>query len=380
MGTQIKTAVAGHVDFTPGRSHPGALPAIEGPYYGFDEVHVSENIVGQEYLDFVADRYPELAERASGRVDMPQAAHELQWITDQTIDFMGRQSRAGRPFFCHCSFHELSPPCTPPREYAGYYSPDDVPVPELREEDLAGRPAWYRACYEGYVARGLQPDEPTLRRYIASYYGQKRFIDAQFARLLASLDALGIADDTVVLFAADHGLSLTDHWQWRHGPYLFDEVTNVPMIWRVPGLGRQDALCSELVEQVDIMPTFLELCGVPIPAAVQGLSLVPLLRGDPGAAGKECVLLQEREAPDLAARGLAPDSVTQWAVRTREWKLIHYPGQPYGELYDLRNDPGEFVNLWGDAAQAADRARLEGMLMERLMATRDPLPERVYEW
>ncbi len=370
----------GHVEFTPGRSHPGSLPVVEGPYYGFDEVHICENTLGEEYLQYIDREYPDLSATARGRVGMPEEAHELTWITDQAIDFIGRQAQAGVPFFSHCSYHELSPPCSPPLEYAGYYDPADMPIPELREEDLDGKPWYYRACYEGYLERGRQPDEEKLRTFIASCYDQMRFIDHQFGRLMNTLDDLGIADDTIVLFVADHGLSLTDHWQWRHGPFLFDQVTNVPMLWRVPGEGSAGVVTDELVEQVDIMPTVLDICGVDCPAGVQGQSLMPLIRDDEGARGKESVLLQEREAPDLSARGLQPDDVNQWGLRTHDWKLIHYPGEEYGELYDLRSDPGEFDNLWAEETHRAQRREMERMLLDRLMLAQDPLPERHYEW
>ena len=374
------TCAAGKVHFEPQQAYADHVaPAIDGPYYGFDEVHLSENCLGEEYLRFIDERFPDLAERARRRDRMPEEAHDLAWITSQAIDFIERQAAGGRRFFVHCSFHELIPPCHPPEGWAGHYRPEDVPVPELREDDLDRKPAWYRQCYQGYVARGRQPDEPTLRRWIASYYDQARFLDHQFGRVADALARLGLWDNTVVLFTADHGLSLNDHWQWRHGPFLFDQVINVPMIWRVPGT-REGVVTDAMVESVDVMPTVLDLCGVACPPGVQGRSLVSLLEGLPGMGGRQSVLIQERQAPDLAARGLDPRSVTQWGVRTADWKLIHYPGCDYGELYDLRNDPGEFANLWADAGLRVQRQQMVGLLLDRLAAARDPLPERHYDW
>ncbi len=373
------TGAAGKIHFEPQQQYGAAVPAVEGPYYGFGEVHLSENKPGEEYLRWVEEQYPELADQARRRTGMPEEAHELTWITDQAAEFIRRSVESDRPFYCHCSYHELSPPCTPPEGWAGHYDPAEVPVPELRAEDLEKRPAFYRECYEGYVANGRQPDEETLRRYIASYYDQMRFIDHQFGRLMDTLQETGVAEDTIVLFVADHGLSLNDHFQWRHGPFLFDEVTNVPMIWRVPD-GVSGGVSTELVEGVDVMPTILELCGVDAPPGVQGRSIAPLLKGEEGAGGRESVLMQEREAPDLAARGLDPNSITQWAVRTEDWKLIHYPGEEFGELYDLRNDPGEFDNLWADPGREAQRLEMERLLLDRIAQSRDPLPVREYDW
>ncbi|MFO8082114.1 MAG: sulfatase-like hydrolase/transferase [Armatimonadota bacterium] len=373
------TGAAGKVHFEPQQACDTLIPRVEGEYYGFDEVHLSENRLGEEYLAWVDQQHPELSDIARSRRDVPEEIHELQWITSQAIDFIQRQAEAHTPFFCHCSFHELSPPCTPPEGWGGHYDPADVPIPELHADDLDRKPDFYRECYEGYLANGRQPDEPTLRRSVASCYDQMRFIDHQFDRMMRTLDDLGIADDTIVLFMADHGLSLNDHFQWRHGPFLFDEVTNIPMIWRLPG-GASGEVTHEMIEQVDVMPTILDALGVDVPAGVQGRSMLPLLCGDQDASGRDSVLMQERQAPDLAARGLEPERITQWAVRTHEWKLVHYPGEDFGELYDLREDPGEFRNVWGEPGYAAPRAQMERLLLDRIAQSRDPLPERHYAW
>jgi arylsulfatase len=373
------TCASGKVHLEPQQPYGAVAPRIEGPYYGFQEVHLSENALGEEYLNFIDGRFSELSQRARDRDRVPVEAHELQWITDQTLDFIGRQSTAGQPFFAMCSFHELIPPCTPPPEYTGLYDPADMALPKLLPEDLDGRPPFYRECYEGYSRLGRQPDEAELRQHIASYYDQLRFVDHQFGRLLAGLAESGIAENTIVLFTADHGLSLNDHYQWRHGPFLFDEVIKVPQVWRGPGLGRGLATAG-LVEQVDLLPTLADLCGVAAPAGVQGVTLRPLLQREPGAHGKDAVLIQERHAPDLAARGLDPESVWQVGLRTAEWKLIHYVGQPWGELYDLCQDPGEFRNLWADPAYRLQRQELESQLMSRLAETQDPLPENHFHY
>lgn len=378
------TCATGKVHFEPQEAYAGrAAPIIDArdePYYGLNEVHLSENLLGQEYLRFIDEQFPELSDEARRRGRLPEEAHDLHWITDQAIDFVRRQADQGQPFLCSCSFHELCPPSNPPDMFADSIDPADVPVPELREDDLDGRPPFYRQCYEGYLRNGRQPDEPTLRRYIASYYEQAAFIDKQFGHVVASLKQLGIWDSTIVLFTADHGLSLNDHWQWRHGPFLFDQVINVPMIWRLPDMPRRGIEVGELVESIDIMPTVLDLCGIKAPPGVQGSSIAPLIRSAEGAQGRESVLVQERQAPDLAARGLDPSTITQVGIRTTDWKLIHYRDYPHGELYDLTNDPGEFENLWADPQHRGHRHEMEALLMARLAAAQDPLPVRHFGW
>lgn len=381
-GNGYATCASGKVHFEPQQAYDDRLAPIitDLPYYGFQEVHLTENALGKEYLQFVEREFPEHLESARKRGPVPEDVHDLHWTTSQTLAFMESSVQKGHPFFCSCSFHEISPPSRPPAGYTDLVDPADVELPELRESDLERKPPFYRQCYEGYVSKGRQPSEDQLRTAIASAHNQMRFIDKQFGRVIAALERLGILDDTIVLYTADHGLSYNDHYQWRHGPFLFDQVTNVPMLWRVPGMDTKGTVTAELVESVDIMPTVLDLCGVPVPLGVQGCSLAPLLKAEPGARGKESVLLEEREAPDLAARGLAPESVTQIGLRTQDWKLIHYPGCPYGELYDLRNDPGEFNNLWPEPDYRTSRREMESLLMDRLMKAQDPLPERHHDW
>jgi len=378
------TCASGKVHFEPLQAYPDYIsPRIEGPepYYGFDEVHLSENSIGQEYLDYVELHCPQWLDNARNRRGtVPPEHHELQWITTQAREFVTDRAAAGQPFFCVCSFHELSPPCFAPDGYAGRCDPGAVTVPVLDDDDLARRPPFYRQCYEGYVRHGKQPDEHSLRRAIASCHDQLAFIDVQFGRVITALHETGVWDDTLVLFAADHGLSLNDHFQWRHGPFLFDEVIRVPMIWHVPGMTGVPGTVDGLVESVDIMPTVLDFCGVPCPSGVQGRSLLPLLGGDPGAVGRESVLVQERCAPDLAARGVAPETVNLVGVRTEDWKLIVCQGTPHGELYDLREDPGEFRNLWNDPGHKRIQTELTDLLSTQFTGARDPLPDRQYDW
>ena len=376
-----RTCSAGKIHFEPqgGHSYPPVLEPGER-YYGFQEVHLNENRQGSDYLRFVETQFPELAETAAKRGRLPEEAHELTWITDRAIDFVERQAREGAPFFAVCSFHELSPMCHPPIGFDDLYAPEDMPPPKVREGELVKKPPYHKACYEGQVALGRFPDEARLRQLLASYYNQTAFLDKQFGRLVDALKRLGIWEDTIVLFTSDHGLMLNDHYQWRHGPFLYEQVIRVPMVWHIPGIPGDGRALDGMVESVDIMPTILDLVGVETPPGVQGQSVRPMLCGEPGAAWRESILAQDREAPELWSRGIDPAGFRIKAVRTEDWKLIHFPGCPYGELYDLKNDPDEFDNLWADAGYRRKRREMEHLLLERLLATEDPLPVREYPW
>ena len=152
-----------------------------------------------------------------------------------------------------------------------------------------------------------------------------------------------------------------------------------PMVWYAPGApgGR---VVDGLAESVDILPTLLDLVGIEAPAGIQGRSMAPALLGASEGTGRDSVLVQDRESPELLARGIDPTGFKIVGLRTEGWKLIHYPEQPWGELYDLDSDPDEFHNLWADSGYLNKRHEMEGLLLDRLIAAQDPLPERQYQW
>ncbi|MBL7202629.1 MAG: DUF4976 domain-containing protein, partial [Anaerolineae bacterium] len=154
----------------------------------------------------------------------------------------------------------------------------------------------------------------------------------------------------------DHGDALSDHGHSQKWT-MYDIITRMPLIvWspgRFPGDRRLDALC----QQMDIGPAILELAGLPIPASMEAESLMPALRGDPWA-GRSCVYAEH------SRDGILQETEFMTMVRTREWKLVHFVDEPFGQLFDLVNDPGEVRNLWDDPAAAQAKGELLDMLRE----------------
>lgn len=181
---------------------------------------------------------------------------------------------------------------------------------------------------------------------IEPYVGEIGFADAQLGRLLAALDARGRLDDTVIAVLADHGESLGDHGELNHGIFIYESVVRIPWFLRVPGLAPARVL--DAVSIVDLMPTVLGLLGAP-PIATDGRDLMPMLRGEDGAA--ELPVYAESLYPiRLGWSGLQ-------SVRVGRFKLIQAP-RP--ELYDLWNDPFEERNLHAERPGLA-RALFEQM-------------------
>jgi choline-sulfatase len=188
------------------------------------------------------------------------------------------------------------------------------------------------------------------------YQAEIAFTDAQVGRLISFLEERQLLEHTVVVVAGDHGESLGDHGEQAHGFFIYESVMRVPFIVRAPIAAMRGRVVDDPVRLVDIMPTALELLGVPSPAPMDGRSLVPLLTG----ATREMGLESYSEA-------LYPLHHFGWSdlrsLREGRFKLI---AAPRPELYDLADDPGETKNLYDDRRPLGDRmrARLDEMEAE----------------
>jgi arylsulfatase A-like enzyme len=158
---------------------------------------------------------------------------------------------------------------------------------------------------------------------------------------------------------------LGDHGLLCKGPFHYEGLLRVPMLWSLPGAFPAGAATEALVSLADFAPTVLDLAGVTPPSEMHGISLARLLRGT-AETHREGVLteLHSYYRPWL--------NVKTW--READWKLTYYAGQPYGELYDLTADPHEFVNLYDSPEHRELRARMQERLLRELVLTEPRLP------
>ena len=190
-------------------------------------------------------------------------------------------------------------------------------------------------------------------------------IDDQVDRVLAALRDSGLEDNTIIIFTSDHGELLGDHGLLFKGPHHYDCLLRVPTLIRWPGTISPGTQVDELVEFIDLSATILELAGIEVPVGMQGRSILPMLLGGP-AESRDSVLVERQDLYwNLDLRTL----------RTTEWKLNYYRGRPFGELYDLKNDPNEFINLWNDPGYNGVKQDLTCTLLDRILTTADLPPE-----
>jgi arylsulfatase A-like enzyme len=194
-------------------------------------------------------------------------------------------------------------------------------------------------------------------------------LDDAVGRLLAYLDESGLARNTVVVYASDHGLFLGDHGLFdKRWPY--EQSLRTPLIVRWPGRIKAGTEESRLVLTLDVAPTMADLAGARIPAEMQGKSLLPLLLGKAPADWRRALYFHYFDHPVYEA---VPN---YYGVRTGRYKLIHFHEQGRWELFDLAQDPGEIRNLHQQPAYAAVTAQLTEELkgLRRLYAVPESTP------
>jgi arylsulfatase A-like enzyme len=168
---------------------------------------------------------------------------------------------------------------------------------------------------------------------------------------------LGLENNTIVVFAADHGWHLGEHNLW-HKRSLFEECARVPFLVVSPGAKANGKRSASLVELLDVYPTVCDLTGVPAPAGLQGKSLRPVLN-DASAAIHEAAFTQARRGENAQHWGRT--------VRTARWRCTEWDEGASGiELYDHEADPHEYTNLANDPRHAATLKQLRSLLAERL--------------
>ncbi|WP_283646166.1 sulfatase-like hydrolase/transferase [Marinovum algicola] len=382
-------------------SIPGSarVPAgWRGPYMGFDHaelVHIGHNWwlpeeppAGLAYEEWYygdgrgAWKNKLLWESARDHKGAPQtwssklpvAWHNSTWIADRTVDFL-RQDH-GKPFCLWVSFPDPHHPFDCPEPWASLHRPEDVDLPEHRTRDFEGRPWWHQAAVETEIpaehaeirakySRLAEMSDAHLREVIANTYGQLALIDHSVGRILAELEAQGLADNTYIVYTADHGDWLGDHGLVLKGPMPFEGLLNVKAIVKGPDVpvGR---VSHEPLSTLDLGATFMDWAGADSLMDTHGRSMRDVISGEGSRDGalSEWELLPGRVGVGLSLR----------TVRSKTAKLTMDLQSGAGEMYDLAADPQELHNLFDNP----DHARLQADLTDILMSRPDDIqPNRV---
>jgi arylsulfatase A-like enzyme len=207
-------------------------------------------------------------------------------------------------------------------------------------------------------------------RYMHDYLGCVKAVDDSVGRLLDYLDAEKLADNTIVVFAADQGFYLGEHG-WFDKRWIFEESLRTPLIVRWPGVTKAGTANADMVSLLDLAPTFLTAAGLPVPADVQGKDMTAVLKGQTPADWRKSFYYHYYEYP-------GPHSVHRhYGVVTDRYKLVHFYGQgvDYWELFDRQTDAKELTSVYGKPEYAAAQKELTDELARLRAELKVPDPD-----
>ncbi len=365
---------AGKFHFIPHHPYRSPLPTMAThpePYYGFQEFHLGEDGRSGEHWQWIKQNYPQYHLKPDNEV--PVDVHNSGWVANLTTGFLKRAAAADKPFFAFASFVDPHNAYNPPPPYSTMYREQDMPPIVARPAERVDKPAYYQQTYEAH-----RPMVERVARHRTQYYGEVSLIDDSVGKILKTLDEMRLRENTIVVFMSDHGDLLGDHYLFYKGPYHYRNCAAVPLIVNWPGHVGKGKVIDGIVQEIDVLPTILELAGCPIHPGVQGRSQKAVLTTASTDTGYTSALIQYSISGVTLPGAAAMDTGVPdlWTLRTHEWRLSYYPGQKISELYDLGADPEEFVNLWNRPGIEKVRSRLKEELLDRMLAAHDPLPPR----
>ena len=384
---------AGYQTGSVGKLHFHPPTAAHARDTGFDRVMLDDGIGRTDpYSDYVKWRNkhdPNAAVNYHATVPNPapgknpfRAVIDKQytpaaWTGAETRAMLRDFASSSKPFFLFSSYFKPHAPNTVPEPYASMY--DDVEIPLPKPVDLE-----YIHRLPPPVQKMILRDTPRyntarerLRWIYRSYYGDVTMLDAEIGATLDELERSGKADNTIIIVTSDHGDQLLEHGLFGKNVF-FESSVRIPLL--VGWTGRiRPGTYSDLTESIDVLPSVLDLCGIPVPDHIQGRSFTPLIAGNRSLYHPRGASFAENIMPEVITQGdrgfffvpghgvggiRHPDAKM---ARTNRWKLNYYIGHG-GELYDLENDPGEWNNLYSDPGYRSIVGDLKGRLLDWIIA------------
>lgn len=249
----------------------------------------------------------------AGRSDCTHTA----FVGEQTMEFLKQQQNHHEPFFCFSGFYSPHSPLVAPKEYFDLYCEEDMPLPQFSDEVDKKRNEHYFSDSE-------------IRKATVGYYAMISEVDHWIGKIVDALDELGMMTNTIIAFTSDHGEWLGEHLKYGKGFWAPDVISRVPLIIKVPKSlnGFSNKQCNEIVECVDIVPTLLELAGIPIAPHIQG-DILPVADNIFPVKTDKSGLTENYGFKSLRIEGY------RYVIQSNGSEL----------LFDLSNDPYEYYNV-----------------------------------
>ena len=240
-------------------------------------------------------------------------------------------------------------------------------VKRFTPEQLEAWNAAYEPKNKEFLAANLQGKDLVrwkYQRYIKDYLRCIASVDDNIGRLLNYLDESGLAENTVVIYSSDQGFYLGEHG-WFDKRWMYEESLHMPFIVKWPGITQAGSINTDMVQNIDFAETFLEMAGLDIPSAMQGKSLVPILKGDTPDDWRKSIYYHYYEYPG------AHMVQRHNGVRTERYKLINYYELGEKEMFDLEADPQEMNSIFNDPEYAKIQTQLEDELVRLKLYYKD---------
>lgn len=311
----------------------------------------------------------------------------------RAAEFIRAGAGGEQPWFLWLSFPDPHNPYLAPEPYASMYDPAEVDLPP--HDSLEGKPERQRIAH--HMSGMHRATEEQLRRAVAMQYGMVSFVDDGLGRALAALRESGQEQETIVVFTSDHGGYVGDHGGMHKSVAFYDALIRLPFVLSWPGTLTPGRLEHGFLEQVDLMPTLLELAELPTPPGVQGRSAADAFGGSAALRPEAYAECGERRDPvgwedlpfepdgPLDGRYFGWDGFVEgwWGkgkmIRTEEWKYAWYANGDE-ELYDLAADPHELRNLAGLEEHRALCSGFRDRLLAFCVESEDDLPLHAWHY
>ncbi|OPH59070.1 sulfatase [Paenibacillus ferrarius] len=353
-------------------------------FYGFDHVelarnHTNEAHVGQHYALWLEEKgclnWRDYFLPPTGTMDssttykwpIPEEFHYNTWIAERSNAMLETYKEQEESFFLWSSFFDPHPEYLVPEPWDTMYDPSKLTIPAVTPGEHENNPphfgltqeddpdfsylqepggnnahGYHSHHYYGYGDKFRLTEEHKAKQ-VAVYYGMISLMDKYIGNILDKLDELGLAENTIVIFTTDHGHFFGQHGLQAKGGFHYEDLIKLPFIVRYPNYIPQGKENSSIQSLVDLAPTFLSFCDIPIPRTMTGVDQREVWLGTKESARDHALCEFHHQ----------PTTIHQKTYVNERYKITVYYNQTYGEIFDLQNDPGEINNLW-DQKEYAD--------------------------
>lgn len=412
-----KTSLIGKAHFQPLKSTPEypskeAYPILQDldywkgfnePFYGFDHVelarnHTNEAHIGQHYALWMEEQgctnWRDYFLPPTGTMDaaqtykwpIPEKYHYNTWIAERSNARLEEHKKSGEPFFLWASFFDPHPEYLVPEPWDTMYDPDNLTIPALVPGEHDKNPPHFGLTQEenpdfshlmetGFGIHGYRSHhyyeygkkarltEYDKKKLVAVYYGMISMMDKYIGKILDKLDELGLSDNTLVVFTTDHGHFFGQHGLQAKGGFHYEDLIKLPFIVRYPDQVPAGKVSNAIQSLVDLAPTFLSFCNLPIPSSMTGVDQKDVWLGSKELARDHAICEFRHE----------PSTIHQKTFVDNRYKITVYYNQTYGEIFDLQEDPAELHNLWSEPGCESLKSEL---LLKYIWAElgKEPLP------